>query len=261
MASGRPPNRKDLAMCVAMGKGHTSRVQRRILRDEKSWIKEQIISIPMQGKTSRLQSILEDEGVQLAVKEYTAQAGDKISAEGMRKVVERYLQDPENAFEQEDGRIVSRTFQDMERVDTENIGRMRVQVRFRKVKKGLCVRTMERWLHWMGYTWKEVRKGIYKDGHEREDVVHDRQERFLPFMASVEPRLAKWNAELECLPLEIGPGMAHQMQRFATLPLEHQLQTLIFLKDSPAAIPCPLYTTSGFSAITIHSVKNLAVQH
>jgi hypothetical protein len=258
MASGRPPNRKDLALFVAMGKGHTSRVQRRILRDEKSWIKEQVIPVPMQGKTSRLQSILEDEGVQLAVREYTAQAGDKISAEDMRKVVERYLQDPDNAFEEEDGRILSRTVQEMERIDTENvrrrddarrdndsidtqqIGRTRVQVRFRKVKKGLCVRTMERWLHWMGYSWKEVRKGIYKDGHEREDVVRDRQERFLPFMASVEPRLAKWNAELERLPLEIGSLMAHQMRSFASLPPEHQLQTMILLKETPTAVPCPL---------------------
>jgi hypothetical protein len=201
MASSNPPSRKDLALFVAMTNGHSFRVQRRILRDETAWIKEREIRAPQQGKTSRLHSILEDEGVQLAVKEYTAQAGDKISAEGMRKAVERYLADPENSFDQEDGHILSKTFLEMEHIDTTNAQRREDayhdedagnagnrqdrrfvghHVRFRRVKKGLSVRTMERWLHWMGYNWKEVRKGIYKDGHEREDVVSYRQETFLP---------------------------------------------------------------------------------
>jgi hypothetical protein len=67
MASSNPPSRKDLALFVAMTNGHSFRVQRRILRDEIAWIKEREIRAPQQGKTSRLQSILEDEGVQLAV--------------------------------------------------------------------------------------------------------------------------------------------------------------------------------------------------
>ena len=29
---------------------------------------------------------------------------------------------------------------------------------------------------------KELKKGVYVDGHEREDVVRDRQDRFLPEM-------------------------------------------------------------------------------
>jgi hypothetical protein len=110
MASSNPPSRKDLALFVAMSNGHSFRVQRRILRDETAWIKEREIQAQQQGKTSRLQSILEDEGVQLVVKEYTAQAGDKISAEGMREAVERYIADPENSFDQEDGCILSKTF-------------------------------------------------------------------------------------------------------------------------------------------------------
>ena len=32
---------------------------------------------------------------------------------------------------------------------------------------------------------KSSKKGVYVDGHEREDVVCDRQERFLPEMAKV----------------------------------------------------------------------------
>ena len=32
---------------------------------------------------------------------------------------------------------------------------------------------------------KECKKGVYVDGHEREDVVRDRQERFLPQMEKI----------------------------------------------------------------------------
>jgi hypothetical protein len=40
----------------------------------------------------------------------------------------------------------------------------------------VTVQTIVRWLHRLGMTYDEVRKGIYKDGHEREDVVKDRQQ-------------------------------------------------------------------------------------
>jgi hypothetical protein len=48
----------------------------------------------------------------------------------------------------------------------------------------LCVtvRTIIRWLHRLGMSYGDVRKGVYKDGHEREDVVDDRQHRFLPLL-------------------------------------------------------------------------------
>ncbi|KAA8895915.1 hypothetical protein FN846DRAFT_995097 [Sphaerosporella brunnea] len=262
MASLNPPSRKDLALLVAMINGHSFRVQRRILRDETAWIKEREIRAPQQGKTSRLQSILEDEGVQLAVKEYTAQAGDKISAEGMRKAVERYIADPENSFDQDDGCILSKTFLEMEHINTTNAQRREDayydqeaenrqdrrfvghHIRFRRVKKGLCVRTMERWLHWMGYNWKEVRKGIYKDGHEREDVVSYRQDTFLPFMARIEPRLAKWDlnasGELVSLPLNVDPLAAHVWIQFAQYPVEMQFEVMRALQHDPAAVPCEL---------------------
>lgn len=53
----------------------------------------------------------------------------------------------------------------------------------------LSARTAVRWLHQMGYDWKEVKKGIYKDGHERQDVVQYRQETFLKRMDVLRPRM------------------------------------------------------------------------
>jgi len=46
-------------------------------------------------------------------------------------------------------------------------------------------RTARRWLHKLGYSCVEVKKGLYHDGHERPDVVESRQ-KFLDTMASYE---------------------------------------------------------------------------
>lgn len=40
------------------------------------------------------------------------------------------------------------------------------------------LRTTRRWLHELGFEYKEVKKDVFIDGHERPDVVEDCQ-RFL----------------------------------------------------------------------------------
>ncbi len=40
--------------------------------------------------------------------------------------------------------------------------------------------TAQRYLHVLGYRWQEVKKGQYVDGHERADVVWDRDKVFIP---------------------------------------------------------------------------------
>jgi hypothetical protein len=56
----------------------------------------------------------------------------------------------------------------------------------------LSVRTARRWLIRLGWRRTVVRKGIYKDGHEREDVVLYRTNVFLPTMAKYEARMTKF---------------------------------------------------------------------
>ena len=38
-------------------------------------------------------------------------------------------------------------------------------------RAGICSRTARKWLNRLGYKWKDVQKGVFFDGHEREDVV------------------------------------------------------------------------------------------
>ncbi|KAJ6570010.1 hypothetical protein B0H10DRAFT_1684166, partial [Mycena sp. CBHHK59/15] len=48
------------------------------------------------------------------------------------------------------------------------------------VKRKIKLRTAQRWMHKMGYRWRKEPRGMYSDGHEREDVVNYRQNIFLP---------------------------------------------------------------------------------
>ena len=50
----------------------------------------------------------------------------------------------------------------------------------------LCERTARHWLIKLGWRKTQIRKGVYMDGHEREDVVKYRNEEFLPRMKAYE---------------------------------------------------------------------------
>ena len=64
---------------------------------------------------------------------------------------------------------------------------------------GICSRTARRWLNRLGYKWKEVQKGVFFDGHEREDVVEYR-ETFLDEIKALLPYFVEFNEDGSILP-------------------------------------------------------------
>jgi hypothetical protein len=56
------------------------------------------------------------------------------------------------------------------------------------VRKTLSTSTARRYLKAQGFRWKDLTKGLYNDGHEREDVVDYRDNTFLPMMTELRPR-------------------------------------------------------------------------
>jgi hypothetical protein len=66
-----------------------------------------------------------------------------------------------------------------------------------KVKKTISERTARSWMKRMGYKWKNAKKGMYADGHEREDVVNYRQDVFLPRWRAFEAACRWWNKQGE----------------------------------------------------------------
>ncbi|GLB37418.1 hypothetical protein LshimejAT787_0404690 [Lyophyllum shimeji] len=72
------------------------------------------------------------------------------------------------------------------------------------ITKAISARTARRYLKALGYRWKTERKGQYADGHEREDVVEYRNNKFLPQWKEIESRMRNWTTEN--LP-EFGPSV------------------------------------------------------
>ncbi|RPA97965.1 hypothetical protein L873DRAFT_1836176 [Choiromyces venosus 120613-1] len=77
----------------------------------------------------------------------------------------------------------------------------------RRIKKALSSRSARAWLSKLGWNWKEVRKGIYKDGHEREDVKEYRTHVFLPRLQALQSRMMQWDESLTIIPKEYEPGV------------------------------------------------------
>ena len=55
-------------------------------------------------------------------------------------------------------------------------------------------RTARNWLHKLGFEYKDVKKDVFVDGHERSDVVEDRK-KFLSTMKDLEPYLVKFEED------------------------------------------------------------------
>ena len=60
-------------------------------------------------------------------------------------------------------------------------------------KSGIRSRTARKWLNKLGFKWREVKRGVFFDGHERKDVVADRV-RFVEQMKKDEPYLVDFDS-------------------------------------------------------------------
>ena len=72
-------------------------------------------------------------------------------------------------------------------------------------RKGIRARVARRWLHRLGFNWREVGKGVFKDGHERPDVVKYRKE-FLGYLDSLKPYLVEFDENGDIKEKEYPPG-------------------------------------------------------
>lgn len=71
-----------------------------------------------------------------------------------------------------------------------------------EIEKTIASTTAAAWLRKLGFKYKEYRKGIYNDGHEREDVKSYCDNIFLPQLESYQDHFLRWNENLEeiCTP-------------------------------------------------------------
>ncbi|KAG1901493.1 uncharacterized protein F5891DRAFT_1187343 [Suillus fuscotomentosus] len=82
-------------------------------------------------------------------------------------------------------------------------------------KQPLSVRTAQHWLLKLGWRHTMVQKGVYMDGHERDNVVKYRREVFLPLMAQYEARMVQYEGpELKKVELHLKPGEKRIIAQF-----------------------------------------------
>jgi len=62
-----------------------------------------------------------------------------------------------------------------------------------RIKRQLTSRTARAWLLKLGWNWKEVKKGVYQNGHERGDVKSYRQAVFIPRRQRLQSRMVEWD--------------------------------------------------------------------
>lgn len=129
-----------------------------------------------QGCHTKSRSWFNDEGVQLAVREFISSSRDKLLAQKLAKAVGDYLssQMVTNIVQG----ILEKNFTSGKNSTKQLPPGLRIRVR-----------TARSWLKRLGLHYHTVSKNVYIDGHERKDVVEYRQHEFLPMWASLERRM------------------------------------------------------------------------
>ncbi|KAF8424326.1 hypothetical protein EV426DRAFT_716937 [Tirmania nivea] len=159
--------RESLSLVVAESFGRATNTAKRLRSWERSWISSRYIKVGLTGKNKSIYSWLEDE----AITEYLQEEDITDKAEEVDNVL-FYKPSSES-----------------------------------KSKKSISERTARNWLNKLGFEFKNVRKGVYIDGHEREDVVRYRQEVFLPAIEQLfHSGLREWVEDSSIILKEIPAG-------------------------------------------------------
>lgn len=140
---------------------------------EKTWIKNRQIPSGKQGMTT-IKSWVSDEGLASFVREWMAEEGANATAYNLARAAREYVKSD---------KISDHLKNSMARVNPTDSDASEGQDPVTAVR----VRTVRKWLARLGFQFSGVKKGVFKDGHEREDVVAYRRDFFLPkFLAFCE---------------------------------------------------------------------------
>jgi len=173
---------------IAATRGQGQCVRNRILDHQKSWIKGWKLPVSQQGKSPMLYRLINDEGTRLVLCEYLAGAGERVTGQHLAFAISTYWQSGTFPFEEQP------ELKDPPKPSTAETQAELAQLAEQRsqIQVNLSSRTAAKWLHEMGYKYKDMRKGVYKDSHEPEDVIQYRQEVFLPTLRALENRIVCW---------------------------------------------------------------------
>jgi hypothetical protein len=159
-------SRKECAHVVADSRGKGKHTERMIRRWARSWEKEGEIERSRRGRDAKAISWLEDEVVAMNVRQWLQEKGEEVTSQKLADAFEEILREEEQSGVRE---VIEEAFEEVHREEIER----REGRHGRKVS--IKARTAREWLNRLGYRWKNVKKGVYVDGHERVDVVEYRK--------------------------------------------------------------------------------------
>jgi len=135
-----------------------------------------------------LHRLRDDEGTKLALRESLVGVGDAITGQSVAYAISAYwetgilhfeeqleLKNPPQPYSPETAQQLAKL------AETRN-----------ELQDTLSNQTAVKWLHEMSYKLRDVRKGVYKDGYERADVVSYRHEQFLPSLKAPDDCMTHW---------------------------------------------------------------------
>jgi len=162
--------REQMALSVARSHGRGLYFARKIVAWERTWLQSRMIEEGRKGCYTKSRSWLNDEGVQLAVREWLSGAKEaELTGYGLAKAIGKYL----------DSKRVEEVL-----CDSFGPGGNRIRAR-----------TARRWMKKMGFAYSTVQKGVYIDGHERQNVVEYRQSTFIPLWKTYERRFVIFHGD------------------------------------------------------------------
>jgi len=142
----------------------------------------------LQGKSPILDHLIEDEGTGLGLRKSLAGAGKRVTGPSVAYAILTCWQTRNLPFEEQP---------ELNHPPCPYIPETKAQLaqladQRTEIKNTWSCGTAVKWLHDMGYKFRGVHKGIYKDGHECSDVVLDRKEYFLLALKALEDCIVRW---------------------------------------------------------------------
>ena len=135
-----------------------------------------------------LHQLIDDESTKLALREYLARADKAITGQSVAYAISQYWQTGILPFEEKpELKNPPQPYSSETNTQLAALAESR-----REVQNTLISQTAVKWLQEMGYKFCDVCKGVYKDGHERADIVAYRQAKFQPALQALENRIVHW---------------------------------------------------------------------
>jgi len=159
-----------------------------------------------------LHRLIDNEGTGLALREYLADACERVTGRSVEYAISTHWQTGILPFEEQpELKNPLLPYTPETNAQVAQLADERTEI-----KNPLSCRTAVKCLHEMGYKFRDVHKGVYKNGHERSDVVQYRQEHFLPALKALEDGIVRWELvhseegealEIILYPANLPPGI------------------------------------------------------